>query len=366
MTLHIDKTITQKRREKGWTQEQLAKAVGVSTPAVSKWETGASYPDITLLSPIARALNTTVDELLSFQNELSSDQVSEFAKAAAEKYESEGFDAGWEQCQKLLQEYPNSIPLKFHLGGLFQSFLLLKEDATKEELLAYYRRAADIYEDVLASGDPSFSYPSTVILVGYYVILEELDRAEELLDGLPKIQVDPSLLYPSIYALRGDRDDAMRLTQENIRRYVAYVGQSLTVLCADAREQGELSKAHALAEINLGLAELFGIGEEKAYPDIIKTLTAQGNLQDALTHFEAYAHHILELSYDYSGNPVFDRLPKQPSDPSYIRKALAQSVLRDGGYGVLSSEERYQQAVDRLRTVVDAETHTFENDSQRA
>ena len=73
MKLSIGEVIVTKRKEKSWTQEQLANAVGVSTPAVSKWETGATYPDITLLSPIARALNTTVDELLSYQNELSAD-----------------------------------------------------------------------------------------------------------------------------------------------------------------------------------------------------------------------------------------------------------------------------------------------------
>ena len=37
------------RRAKGLTQEQLAEMLGVSAPAVSKWETDSSYPDITLL-----------------------------------------------------------------------------------------------------------------------------------------------------------------------------------------------------------------------------------------------------------------------------------------------------------------------------
>ena len=44
------------RKAKGLTQEQLADMLGVSAPAVSKWETGSSYPDISLLCPLARAL----------------------------------------------------------------------------------------------------------------------------------------------------------------------------------------------------------------------------------------------------------------------------------------------------------------------
>ena len=55
------------RRAKGLTQGQLAEAVGVSPPAVSKWETDKSCPDIALLCPLARALGTDVDTLLQFE-----------------------------------------------------------------------------------------------------------------------------------------------------------------------------------------------------------------------------------------------------------------------------------------------------------
>lgn len=59
------------RRKKSMTQEALARAVGVSAPAVSKWETDASCPDIALLCPLARALGTNVDTLLAFEEELN-------------------------------------------------------------------------------------------------------------------------------------------------------------------------------------------------------------------------------------------------------------------------------------------------------
>ena len=47
------------------TQSQLAERLSVSDKTVSKWETGRSYPDITLLEPIAAALRVSVAELLS-------------------------------------------------------------------------------------------------------------------------------------------------------------------------------------------------------------------------------------------------------------------------------------------------------------
>ena len=52
------------RKEKGQTQEEVAAAFGVTSQSVSKWETGQSYPDITLLPEIATYFDVTVDYLL--------------------------------------------------------------------------------------------------------------------------------------------------------------------------------------------------------------------------------------------------------------------------------------------------------------
>ena len=55
------------RESKGLTQEALAQRLYVSGKAVSKWETGKGYPDISLLEPLAAALGISVIELLSGQ-----------------------------------------------------------------------------------------------------------------------------------------------------------------------------------------------------------------------------------------------------------------------------------------------------------
>ena len=53
------------REGRGMTQEALAEKLFVSGKAVSKWETGRGYPDISLLEPLAGALGISVIELLS-------------------------------------------------------------------------------------------------------------------------------------------------------------------------------------------------------------------------------------------------------------------------------------------------------------
>ena len=54
--MQMNDVIRRKRRELGLTQEQVAEYLGVSAPAVNKWENGATYPDISLVPALARLL----------------------------------------------------------------------------------------------------------------------------------------------------------------------------------------------------------------------------------------------------------------------------------------------------------------------
>ena len=58
-------TIKQLREQRGLTQAELAQRIGVSSKTVSKWETAKGLPDISLLQPLAQALNISVIELMN-------------------------------------------------------------------------------------------------------------------------------------------------------------------------------------------------------------------------------------------------------------------------------------------------------------
>ena len=64
--MKINHIIREKRKELSLTQEQVAEFLGVSTPAVNKWEKGGSYPDITLLPALARLLKTDLDRYAGY------------------------------------------------------------------------------------------------------------------------------------------------------------------------------------------------------------------------------------------------------------------------------------------------------------
>lgn len=59
--------ITELRKEKGYTQKQLADIIGVSDKAISRWETGRGLPDTSIMPNLCTALSISVSELLSGQ-----------------------------------------------------------------------------------------------------------------------------------------------------------------------------------------------------------------------------------------------------------------------------------------------------------
>ena len=78
--MKLNETIRRLRRAKGLTQEQVAQALGVSGPAVNKWERGACCPDLALLAPLARLLDTDLNTLLSFREELTGAEIAAFTE----------------------------------------------------------------------------------------------------------------------------------------------------------------------------------------------------------------------------------------------------------------------------------------------
>ena len=63
----LGRFIAQRRKERNMTQRELAEKLHVTDKAVSKWERGAGCPDISLLEPLAAALELSVDQLLTYQ-----------------------------------------------------------------------------------------------------------------------------------------------------------------------------------------------------------------------------------------------------------------------------------------------------------
>lgn len=78
--MSVGENIARFRKEKGWTQVELGEKLGVSNQAVSKWELGATMPDVMLLPILADTFGIYIDELFSreIKPEIHYDHCAEF------------------------------------------------------------------------------------------------------------------------------------------------------------------------------------------------------------------------------------------------------------------------------------------------
>ena len=165
----VSATIRRLRRERGLTQEALAQAVGVSPQAISKWETGQTMPDITLLLPISKVLGIGVNELL-----------------------------GGDRRKELEERFQKAIPFGEELT------LLVSLDALKEfpdDETFRYRLACD--EKIL-------SERSTSKIDRDRYLNRAAIRFGELHNEHPEDEIYTSMLAETLFAL-GNREEAMRL-----------------------------------------------------------------------------------------------------------------------------------------------------------
>lgn len=81
------KKIQQMRKDRGWTQKELAARLHVTDKSVSKWERGLNYPDMAMLEPLARTLDTTVVELLGIENAPEEERLEAVTAVAVEETE---------------------------------------------------------------------------------------------------------------------------------------------------------------------------------------------------------------------------------------------------------------------------------------
>ena len=133
------------RKNKDMTQEELAKRLGVTAPAVNKWENGNSLPDITLLAPIARLLGITTDILLSFRDELTGDELRAIIYELDSMLKEKPYGEVFLWAKKKLEEYPNCEELILQIAIVLDAQRIVQDLAGGKEYdcLLYTSDAAD-------------------------------------------------------------------------------------------------------------------------------------------------------------------------------------------------------------------------------
>ena len=261
--------IRERRRALGLTQEQAAARLGVTAGAFNKWERGVSMPDIALLPALARLLGVDMNALFGFGAELTDSEIGEFLNELDALAQSEGCAGAFRRAEAKIREYPGSEKLLLSAAYYLEGALGLSGggDEYRERLDAWYER-------LLMSKDAEIREAAMVMVLARCRERRDFSRAEELLDSLPRPQIDREEQQALLLGAEGRADEARRIWQ---RRALTRITQALTAmqhLASDALKEGRREDAESIAGTIyavtlsgglpewLGLASLAAVAEE--------------------------------------------------------------------------------------------------------
>ncbi|HBR30697.1 MAG TPA: XRE family transcriptional regulator, partial [Clostridiales bacterium] len=109
MSNYIGENIKRLRLHKNITQEKLSEHMSVSTQAVSKWERCETYPDISMIVPLASYFGITTDELLGFDEAKNQAVISKYLEDYAELKREAKWTESVDLITKAHKEFPNNF-----------------------------------------------------------------------------------------------------------------------------------------------------------------------------------------------------------------------------------------------------------------
>ena len=190
MEIQLSKALKLLRHKNEKTQEELAEFLGITAQAVSKWERGEGYPDITLLPKIAGFFHVSVDALLGVDEIARHNKIDEItAEYNRIRHHipldpSYKLDEGIELIRNALKE----IPGNFFFEQLLASDLSWKGKNTSDrtEKSKLFEEAITLCEDILArSTEDRWRDSAKQILLVMYADLGMNEKALELAYQMP-------------------------------------------------------------------------------------------------------------------------------------------------------------------------------------
>ena len=205
MELLIGRNIKRMRRERELTQEEFAAHLGISFQAISKWERGDGYPDITMLPAIANYFGVTVDELLGMDSIEKQQRYDAVNREYEENRVAGRYAENAELMQAALKEWPNDALLLVQLAASYHHL-----GDTPEEKREFLRKAAAVEEQILRYCDDCEVRGATMYNICFtYEKLGEHEKAVEQAKKLPNLYKarENALVY---FLKGGERRDIAR------------------------------------------------------------------------------------------------------------------------------------------------------------
>lgn len=346
--MKINEIIRERRTKKGLTQEQVANALGVSAPAVNKWEKGASYPDIVLLPALARLLDTDLNTLLSFQDHLSKNEIALFMNEVADTIKESGYEAGYALADEKLKEFPTCDLLIINLALLLDGSLNLygsKNQAEhQKQIEALYLRAAQ-------SEDAAIKAQAQAHLISKLIEEQEYSQAQELLNTIPrKGPVDWEQTQANIYIAQGELEKAAKLTEEKLLSVTTDLHAVLMTLMELALKEGRTEDAEYIADIDQKSAQLYDLWAYNSYVAHFQLYSATKQRGKLLALLLPMLKS-LTRKWELNQSPLYRHIQTKSVDPAFgasLQKTILRSIGQDEDTAFLKDSPELQTLMKDL------------------
>ena len=237
--MSIGQNIKKYRKEKGYTQRELADLIGVSVQAVSKWETDTGAPDISQVVPLASALDISTDALFDYEHHTMPKDFEELRK---DYHRQEVFRDQRDSAKnyKMLNAYFSAHPQNSEAASLCLKCLVdmivaeKTQDRGKSELIAECEKYANCIFKYETDIDTVFM--NHFVLARGYAALGENEKAKDMLGKIPVTFGDRLYWEAEIAQANKEYDDAMLKCRSSFALKARYISRCI-------RMAGEIHQA---------------------------------------------------------------------------------------------------------------------------
>lgn len=356
--IKIGKKISEKRKEKGITQEELANYLGVSKPAVSKWESGQSYPDILLLPVMAAYFNISVDELIGYEPQMTKEDIRKFYHNTAGEFASQPFGQVYEKCMEYVKKYFSCWQLQVSIGLLFINHVTLAGDQDKVNEVV--KKAMQLFENAAKSSDDVSLVKEAIQMQAYcYLILNQPSEAIDLLVNIKDSLSPTETLLIKAYQVKGDKKKAAQYLQGftyiSLASLINVASDYFSIYSDDPVRLQYYYKNFVAVSKTFDMEQVNPTGLLNFYLSAACVFASQGNKENALDALEKFIKvNDKAMKYDFklAGNEYFDALEQYfnemdidtsaPRSAPMIQNDIKKVILENPVFAGLYEEERFK------------------------
>ena len=349
--MNLGNTIRTKRLQLKMTQEQVAVRLGVSAPAVHKWEHGTSYPDISLLPALARLLETDLNELLSFDEDISDQELAGITTEAMEILKNGRFAEAFVCLERKVRQYPRDPRLLVQCGAVADSGLKLFGQELGEEKKRYEEKIIEWYRAAVSNGSGQTREMALYMLSVMYSSHGRYEEAQQTLEQLSESPYDKQVLKADIARRRGNLDEALKIMQTRLFKNLSDTISSLTLLMGFYEEAEDARMQQMAADHVRQITEQFHLWDYNLAVMDFKEGVLEKSKEKTLEAVQRLLS-CLETTYDPRKYPLFSMADLgETKMKSFIMPAIHKLLTSEKGLdenGFLQGDPDLQKLIDQI------------------